>query len=272
MTLRFSRNFWSERKSTAHRTAHESLRSAIRRYLAHAGSIEQSHDLVVEVEAPKQPQTSLRGNCSVFLPEGYEGNYPYPLVVWFHQGGADERELLEVMPQITTQNCIGLGIRGTMSHSSGTGYDWPVGASSIADFEEYLSSTVRSLRREYHIHSERIFPAGFGEGGAMALRTLFSRPEWFGGAAALGTPMTGGKKRVLARFRDLAGKRLLLSTGSRDRKAPAAGMLHLAHLLHTAGMEIETRVFDGGHELVPSALRRIDHWIMEGICAADRVA
>lgn len=270
MTLRFSKNFWSERKSTAHHAARESLRSAIRQYLDQAAPIERTDE--VEIEQPRHARASLRGNCSVFLPEGYEPNYAYPLVVWFHQAGADERTLLDVMPQITTQNCIGLGLRGPNAHSSGTGYDWPIWESSIADFEEYLSSTVRSLRREFHIHSERIFPAGFGEGGAMALRMLFSRPEWFGGAAAIGFHVSSGKKRVLARMRDLAGKRLLLATGSRDRLAPAAGMLHMAHLLHTAGMEIETRVFDGGHELAPSALRRIDHWIMEGICAADRVA
>jgi phospholipase/carboxylesterase len=268
MTLRFSRNFWSNRQSLADCSPRENLYSEFLRPVSEPLPAETADDASTVERGPSCSE--FRGDCSLYLPEGYEPNYPYPLVVWFHRAGSDERELREVMPQITAQNCIGLSLRGPEVEASG-GYTWPAWDSSLADLEESLSSTVRMLRREYHVHSERIFPAGFGEGAGVALRLFFSRPEWFGGAAILGCRIPPGKRKILARHRDLAGKRLLLATGSRDRVAPAAGMLYLAHLLHTAGIEIETRVFDTAHELVPAALRRIDHWMMEGICAANKV-
>jgi phospholipase/carboxylesterase len=267
MTLRFSRNFWSNRRSLAEPSSREHLYSAFAQSTADSLPRERIEDATSAASGPACIE--FRGDCSLYLPEGYEPNYPYPLVVWFHRAGSDENELRAVMPQLTTQNCIGLALRGPQPLATG-GFSWPEWDSSLAELEECLSSTVRFLRREYHVHSERIFPAGFGEGAGVALRLFFSRPEWFGGAAILGCRIPPGKRKILARHRDLAGKRLLLSTGSRDRIAPAAGMLYLAHLLHTAGIEIETRIFDAAHELLPAALRRIDHWMMEGICAANR--
>jgi predicted peptidase len=39
-----------------------------------------------------------------FAPEGYEANYAYPLVVWLHNAGGDERQLARVMPLVSTRN------------------------------------------------------------------------------------------------------------------------------------------------------------------------
>src|SRR5690606_11269726 len=52
------------------------------------------HACLVEDLHPAAASTGL------FVPEKYEPNYPYPVVVWFHDAGGEESDLLQVMPQI----------------------------------------------------------------------------------------------------------------------------------------------------------------------------
>src|SRR5580698_11026646 len=51
--------------------------------------------------------------CGVFVPENYEPNYAYPLVVWLHDAGRSERDIVDVLPHISMRNYLGLALRGT---------------------------------------------------------------------------------------------------------------------------------------------------------------
>ncbi len=64
--------------------------------------------------------------AGLFIPEKYEPNYPYPLVVWFHDAGGDEEEWLSLMPRVSERNAFGLSLQGPMSagnaaRAAGTG-------------------------------------------------------------------------------------------------------------------------------------------------------
>ncbi|MEX2286556.1 MAG: hypothetical protein WD648_05650, partial [Planctomycetaceae bacterium] len=111
-------------------------------------------------------------------------------------------------------------------------------------------------------------PAGFDEGASMALRLVLHRPEWFGGAIAYGCRIPN-KQRVLARYRDLQGKRILIGTGSRDRVSPPTSAIHLGRLLHSTGMDVAMRIRRAGHELPTESLGDINQWMMDGIYAAN---
>lgn len=200
----------------------------------------------------------------LFVPEGYEPNYAYPLLVWLHGTGGDERDLIEQMPGISTRNCFGLSLRGPRPLAAG-GYSWPDG--SVAALEREISETVRRLRREYHIHSERIFLGGFERGAALALELLLRRPEWFGGAAALAgsLPQTD---LVLSRYRELQGKRVLLMGGVRDAVVPADDVIRTSRLLHAAGLDVTLKISDADHTVTPRMLSQINRWIIDSITAA----
>jgi len=205
----------------------------------------------------------------VYEPHGYEQNYAYPLIVWLHGEGGNERDLLRVMPMISEQNYLGISFRGT-SPARGvmTGaYRWSQAAEDAADFETVLFETVRDLRRDHHVHSERVFVAGFDDGAVMALQLMLRRPEWFGGAICLAGRFSTSQ-HALARFRDLRKKRVLIAAGSGDRISPPRHAIDTGRLLHAAGMNVSTRVVDAEHEVTPTMLRQIDNWVMDGICTA----
>ena len=60
-----------------------------------------------EVQAPR------RLPIRTFLPVGYEPNYAYPLLVFFHGHGGNEEQILKLAPRLSRRNYICLGLRGT---------------------------------------------------------------------------------------------------------------------------------------------------------------
>ena len=50
-----------------------------------------------------------------FVPQRYEPNYAYPLLVLFHGRGGDEDQLIRALPSVSWRNYVGLGLRGPES-------------------------------------------------------------------------------------------------------------------------------------------------------------
>src|SRR4051812_30528965 len=64
---------------------------------------------------------------SRFVPQRYEPNYAYPLLVLFHGRGGDEQQLVRSMPALSWRNYVGLSLRGPdpVDRRGGeVGYSW----------------------------------------------------------------------------------------------------------------------------------------------------
>src|SRR5213080_1367475 len=62
-----------------------------------------------------------------FVPQRYEPNYPYPLLVLFHARGGDEQQMVRSMPAMSWRNYVGLSLRGTepgVRRGRPEGYSW----------------------------------------------------------------------------------------------------------------------------------------------------
>src|SRR3954466_5174920 len=62
-----------------------------------------------------------------FVPQRYEPNYPYPLLVLFHSRGGDEQQMVRSMPAMSWRNYVGLSLRGTepaLRRGGAEGYSW----------------------------------------------------------------------------------------------------------------------------------------------------
>ena len=57
----------------------------------------------------------------IFTPLHYERNYAYPLVVWLHGPGDDERQVTRVMPLVSMRNYVAVGPRGTAAAADAEG-------------------------------------------------------------------------------------------------------------------------------------------------------
>ena len=64
-------------------------------------------------------------------------------------------------------------------------YTWGSDGKFDAATEDYLFRAIEQTRRNYHVHSERIYLAGFCEGATLAFRVGLTFPNRFAGVISL---------------------------------------------------------------------------------------
>ena len=106
-------------------------------------------------QAKISSSTTPHLNHTLFVPLHYEPNYAYPLVVWLHGPGDDERQLLRVMPLVSMRNYVAVGPRGTSAmEEDKAGYRWEQSEHGIADAEHFVfqaieAALVSAARKQY---------------------------------------------------------------------------------------------------------------------------
>ncbi len=201
-----------------------------------------------------------------FLPTGYEPNYPYPLLVFLHGEGASAESVLKLAPWLSRRNFICIGLRGPVPCPEGEQadrYSW--GREAEQDVvEEYVLRSIEQTRRKYHIHSERIYLAGFHEGTEPVYRLGLTQPEKFAGIVALNgcLPREG---RPLFRPSEVRKLRVLIGHGLDNTTTPVALARADQRLLFTAGLDVEFKCYATNHAIHPDMLRDVNRWIIDRI-------
>jgi len=210
--------------------------------------------------------------ATFFAPEGYEANYAYPLVIWLHNAGGDERQLARVMPLVSTRNYVGLGVRGPVA-AERRGYAWPQTAEGIVAAEQQVAEAIAKAQGRFNIHASRIFLVGYQSGGTMAYRLALRNPERFAAAASLGGAFPEGH-RPLAKIAQLRKFPLLLSHCRDSQSYPIDRVCQELKLFHAAAMCLTLRQYPCDDEMTTQMLSDLDRWLMEqvtGIAAAEEV-
>ncbi len=198
----------------------------------------------------------------LLTPQHYEANYAYPLVVWLHSPGGDEREVRTVMQHVSLRNYVALGVRGPAPH--GAGFRWPQTAESIIAAEQLILDAVTRARSRLHVHTERIFVAGYDVAGTMALRMALRNPRYFAGAASLNGAFPE-RHAPLAQLHQARDLKLLISHCRDSQTYPIDHVCQELSLFHTAGMAIHLRQYPCGDELTTQMLHDLDAWLMEQV-------
>lgn len=213
--------------------------------------------------------------CSLLGPLHYEPGYQYPLIVWLHGQGEDERQLLRVMPQISIRNYVAAGPRGLVLSGlwrpHRQGYGWEQTEASIQEAERRIFDAITLAAKKYHVHPRRIFLAGFDAGGTMAFRVAMSRPERFAGVLSLGGafPRQGAPLGRLADARRLS---VFLAVGRDSHEYPPSAACCDLRLFHTAGMSVMLRQYPCGHKIDLHMPADMDRWIIEQITSSSAAA
>ncbi len=203
-------------------------------------------------------------------PQHYERNYSYPLLVWLHDAGGDERELKKIMPLVSLRNYVSLSVRGPSPWQRG--FEWPETADEILAAEARVDEAVAQARQRFNIHRQRIFIAGAGEGGTMALRLALRRPDRYAGGVSIGGCFPAGNS-PLARLSQIRRSRLLVMHCRDSATYSVDKVCDELALFHAAGMSVTLRQYPCGDELTTQMLHDLDHWLMEqvtGVATTDQ--
>jgi phospholipase/carboxylesterase len=199
-----------------------------------------------------------------FLPTGYEPRYPYPLLVFFHGQGGNEEQILRLAPRLSRRNYICISLRGPLALGARPdgrlGFSWGEG-SQDALIEDYMLRAVEQTRRNYHVHSERIYLAGFGDGATLAYRLGLTFPERLAGGISLNGSMPR-QGRPLLRLPEIRSLRVFIGHGIANAVVPLSMAKADARLLYTAGLSVEMNTYPATHRLHPDMLRDLNRWII----------
>ncbi|QDT00062.1 alpha/beta hydrolase [Adhaeretor mobilis] len=208
----------------------------------------------------------------LFTPVGYEAGYRYPLIVWLHSHASSEFELPNVMSQLSLQNHTAIAPRGTERISRDEEvFTWRQTPTHIDLAAQRVEQCIGIAKQIRNVHSDRIFLAGFGTGGTMALRLGLRHPEWFAGVISLNGPMPTGFS-PLGRVNHSRGLPILMGSGLESETYDLDAVYQDVRLLQTAGLKLDVRHFNAGDELRTPMLKEINSWIMNFVCSGSATA
>jgi phospholipase/carboxylesterase len=234
-----------------------------------------SDDRPFDVQSALVAASSQAADCAVFAPLHYERGYAYPLLVWLHGQGADEGQLMRVMPLVSLRNYVAVAPRGARL-SGAQGADrgargWQQSADRIQQAQQQVFESIETVRRGFHVSRRRVFLAGFGCGGTMAFRIALNHPARFAGVLSL----CGAFPRGSAPLGNLIQARRLpvfLAVGRDSREYPPAEVCQDLRLFHAGGLSVTLRQYPCGHRLARQMLADMNCWIMDQITPAGEPA
>ena len=127
----------------------------------------------------------------------------------------------------------------------------------LARRTDELARFIEEAGQLYGISARRMCAVGFSNGANIAASLLLRRPGLLR-RAVLFRAMVPFEPEAPA---GLHAAHVLLRAGRNDAIAPVAGAERLEALLRTAGAQVTLAVDDGGHALVPAALRAAKDWM-----------
>jgi len=160
-----------------------------------------------------------------FLPTGYEPNYPYPLIVLFHSHGGNDEQVLRYAPRISRRNCLYVSLRGPVPLNARDddglpAFSWGESGEHDALVADYLVKAVEKTRREFHVHSERVYLAGVAEGSAIAYRMALRMPRMFAGVISINGTLPRPAEGPLFQDDEVKDLRVLIAHGAANEVVP----------------------------------------------------
>jgi len=198
-----------------------------------------------------------------FLPKGYEPSYPYPLIVFLHGHGSSEEQVLRLAPRMSRRNYICIAPRGPHvlgpTRDGRLAFSWG-DAGNDPLIEDYIFRAIEQTQKAYHVHTERIYLAGFREGAALAYRLALLYPERFGGVASLNgcLPRHGAPLLRIPAVRSL---KVLVGHGIANSVVPLSLARQDHRLFYAAGMPVQLRTYPTTHKIHPDMLQDVDRWV-----------
>lgn len=198
------------------------------------------------VRPPLPTLPAPTGSARVFIPQGYESGYDYPLVVWLADP-AVAFDLGRVMARTSLRNFIA------------------VQPAAGGDPETRVWRAIDRVRDRWSVHPRRIYLVGQGSGGSEAFRIACRAPEACAGVASLGGPFPLDEGLFAAAP---AVRRLpMLLCLRRDAVAAEPGPVdRVLRLFHAAGAVLSVRIYPGHDDLAPAVLADVNRWLMADVC------
>jgi phospholipase/carboxylesterase len=184
----------------------------------------------------------------LFMPQGYEPGYDYPLLVWLADD--DGFDLGRVMARTSLRNFVAVQ---------------PGRPEAGEDREDAVWRAIDAIRDRASIHPDRIFLVGRRSAGTDAFRIACRHPEAFGGVVSIGGAFPLAES-AFARLREVRRLPMLLCCLADAARTAPERTDRTLRLFHAAGAMLAMRIYPGRRDLSRAVLADVNRWLMDEIC------
>lgn len=202
------------------------------------------------------------------LPDGYDPESRYPLVVMLHGFGANMADLAGLAPAINSTSYVYACPNAPIAFDLGfgqVGYGWmpPRGQSTpeqVANAERLLGEFFDEVLQEFQVKPGRAALLGFSQGGGMTYRCGLQRQDMFAGLAALSATFPGAEE-LESRLPDGHSQAIFIAHGRYDAMVPLDSGIQAWRFLEDAGYSPEHHEYDMAHEIRPEVIDDLKSWL-----------
>jgi len=209
------------------------------------------------------------------------GASPQWSIIWLHGLGADGHDFAPIVPELVRPHWPALRVvfphapvRPITINNGVPMRGWYdiVGMDfrSRADMDGVRASVLELdalIAREIErgIAAERIFLAGFSQGGAVILTAALARTEPLAGLIALSTYLP--EAETARRVDGAVQVPVFMAHGSQDPVIPHAVALHSADALRGQGLDVEWHAYPMAHQVCAEEIHALGDWLQQRLLA-----
>jgi phospholipase/carboxylesterase len=201
----------------------------------------------------------------IFMPQGYEPNYAYPLVIWFHSCASSEWELDGVASSLSLRNYVAMALRGNRrDHALRNLFGWQVTETGVAQVEEMLFEAIDGLKSRLQLNGQAIFLAGYGSGATMAQAVGLRNPQQFAGVIAIEGSMPR-LPRLLTQWEAVRTLPIVSMHGQSESSAMTSEAIEFLRFAQMAHLKAYPAMFPGAQGLDSTMLQIADRFMMQRV-------
>ena len=206
------------------------------------------------------------------LPDDYDENRRYPLVIMVHGFGANMEDLAGLAPAINGRGYVYACPNAPIAFDLGmghAGYGW-ASLKGESTAEDLLSEFFNEVTQQFFVGAGNALLLGFSQGGGMTYRCGLARPDTFAGLVALSATLP--EKNILEeRLPTDRTQPIFIAHGLSDPLIPTETAQEAKAFLEGAGYSPEYHEYAMAHEIRGEVLRDVVPWIAQVLPPLDNM-
>ena len=202
------------------------------------------------------------------VPDEYDSDSAYPLVVMLHGFGANMQDLAGLAPAINDTCYVYACPNAPIPFELGpgqTGFGWmtPRGGGTpeeTANSEQLLSDFFDTVFEQFNVMPGQALLLGFSQGGGMTYRCGLGRADKFAGLAALSATLPDSDE-LLARLPSERKQPIFIAQGRYDQMVSEDTAHSAKTFLENNGYSPDFHLYDMGHEISGEELGDLVPWM-----------